>query len=881
MSMSKFARSTLHINKACSVVDKQIKNNTAVRTLKGLRNISNYKNVCNKWNAELVTIGVAKHGRIAKHFSNAGGECYEFKAETKKLLQIVAHSLYTDKEVFIRELISNSSDALEKRRFLQTASTKNVDDTSGDELANIPLHIKVSADANKNLFIIEDSGIGMNKEEVIENLGTIAKSGSLNFLNSLKERSSKTDDGNNISEQSGEKRTESSKPGDNIIGQFGVGFYSSFVVSDQVEVFTRSYDSNSVGYHWKSDGNGTFSLKEVQEDLPRGTKIICHLKDSCKEFSNIHRVQEIVEKFSSFINFPVYIVNRKRDIKGSKGIVKGENGESQMQEKMSDEGVGEETMNKMDTTFVNAKELETMNQEEDDSASKISSAKEEEIEELRKDVYDEVQINNQKPLWCKNNVTEEEHEKFFKFLNKKKSYDDNKSYIYKLQYKTDAPVSIKSVFYIPEEAPSRLFQQNNEIEVSLYCKKVLIKKNADGIIPKWLHFVKGVIDCEDMPLNISRENMQDTTLINKISRVVVTKILKTLEKEALNDEEKFRKFYSNYSYYLKEGVLEDSSSSFYKSILMNLLRFYSIQEKRIISLKDYVNKFKNGQKKIYYFCVNEINVALSSPYMEPFKKQNIDVLLLFEEIDEFVLMNLQEFNGSKFVSIDSSQNEDFDEIVLNANEGEIGNAENDPKQGKKQTEKKHIFTESQKSELAKYFKDVLGSKCSDVKFSDRLTESPAVVTGFLSPTLRKVMKATMKNASFQDNNMLHNLPATLELNPSHTIITSIYHLKSSNQEVSKLLVQQLYDNACIAAGILEDPRSLLTKLNELLALTARYAYHYENNTSNAETHVEHTTPSAEETVGNTEMLINSKELLHDTRMDEQGNVAKETQSSKL
>ncbi|ETW48718.1 hypothetical protein PFMALIP_03256 [Plasmodium falciparum MaliPS096_E11] len=485
-------------------------------------------------------------------------------------------------------------------------------------------------------------------------------------------------------------------------------------------------------------------------------------------------------------------------------------------------------------------------------------------------IVEEILVNKQKPLWCKDNVTEEEHRHFFHFLNKNKSYnEDNKSYLYNMLYKTDAPLSIKSVFYIPEEAPSRLFQQSNDIEISLYCKKVLVKKNADNIIPKWLYFVKGVIDCEDMPLNISRENMQDSSLINKLSRVVVSKILKTLEREADINEEKYLKFYKNYNYNLKEGVLEDSNKNHYKNSLMNLLRFYSINQNKFISLKQYVNNFRNNQKNIYYFSANDKNVALNSPYMEPFKKQNIDVLLLLEEIDEFVLMNLQTYKDAKFVSIDTSQNEDFDEAVLNTNKND-----NEKKQS-------IFFNDEQKKELQAYFKQVLGSKCSDVKFSERLTTSPAVVTGFLSPTLRKVMKATMKNSDFNDNtnnsnnmNMFQNLPATLELNPSHTIVTSIYHLKNTNQEVAKLLVQQLYDNACIAAGILEDPRSLLSKLNELLLLTARYAYHYEKkdiqeNTKDQPIDVKDNTMAIDN-------IVNTKE--NNTNDD---SVMKEAQSSNL
>ncbi|SBT71284.1 heat shock protein 90, putative [Plasmodium malariae] len=731
MSLSKFARNTLQISKVCSIAEKKASNK--ITTQNGVRNVSScINNVHNKWMNRRYLNGRVNSDR-RKHFST--GESYEFKAETKKLLQIVAHSLYTDKEVFIRELISNSSDAIEKLRFTQNASIK-IADSSVEEEKNIPFYIKISTDEKEKLFIIEDSGIGMTKQEVIDNLGTIAKSGSLNFLNSIKEKNIKK---KNTLTESGEKE-ELSNTGD-IIGQFGVGFYSA----------------------------------------------------ESAESAEAAKVAKAVEVSESAEADAVEKIGLRTDSKGERMNTGAD---------VAEQGPSEEDAKKRSAT-------------EGGRADDVMT--------------EEILINNQKPLWCKENVSEEEHRNFFKFLNKKKGYDDNTSYIYKLMYKADAPMSIKSVFYIPEEAPSRLFQQNNEIEISLYCKKMLVKKNADNIIPKWLYFIKGVVDCEDMPLNISRENMQDSTLMNKLSRVVVTKILKNLEKEADHNEEKYLKFYKNFNYNLKEGILEDSTKNHYKGILMNLLRFYSINLNKYISLKEYMNSVIDGQKNIYYFSANDRDVALTSPYMEPFKKQDMDVLLLLEEIDEFVLMNLQSYNGAKFVSIDTSQNEDLDDVILNTNKN-INSSNSSNNNSGKQNEQSNFFTQEQKKELQKYFKDVLGSKCSEVKFSERLTVSPAVVTGFLSPTLRKVMKATMKNADFQDN-MLHNLPATLELNPTHTIITSIYHLKNTNQEVAKLLVHQLYDNASIAAGILDDPRSLLTRLNELLLLTARYAYHYERKDS--------------------------------------------------
>ncbi|CAD2103983.1 TNF receptor-associated protein 1 [Plasmodium vinckei petteri] len=799
MSLSKISRTSLQLIKGSSILENHGRNKFGASQL---ARCINTKCVLNKsvWNGKKNNQYNLEGKRL---FSTS--ENYEFKAETKKLLQIVAHSLYTDKEVFIRELISNSSDAIEKLRFTQTASIKDVDSnnkTEGDTIEDKepPFYIKVSTNDKDKLFIIEDNGIGMNKTEVIENLGTIAKSGSQHFINALKEK--------------GELNKNSQAT--DIIGQFGVGFYSTFVVSDFVEVFTKSHEDGSVGYHWKSDGNGTFTLTE-DNSIERGTKIVCHLKETCSDFSNINKVQTIVEKFSSFINFPVYILNKKQTPSEPKQV--------------------------SDTS----------------EAGEVSKTSEPE----KSDEVEEILINSQKPLWCKDEVSEEEHKKFFNFLNKNKSYnDDNKSYLYKLLYKTDAPMSIKSVFYIPEEAPSRLFQQNYDIDVSLYCKKVLVKKCADNIIPKWLHFVKGVIDCEDMPLNISRESMQDSTLMSKLSRIVVTKILKTLEKEASMDEDKYLKFYKNFSYNLKEGILEDSTKNMYKNVMMNLLRFYSVNQKKYISLNEYVKNFKDTQKNIYYFSANDINIALSSPYMESFKNKQVDVLLLFEEIDEFVLMNLQSYNDSKFVSIDSSQKEDLDEIILNNENGNMTSDNNNENNNTSGGNNKIAFTQDQKAELEKYIKQVLGPKCSDVKFSERLCSSPAVVTGFLSPTLRKVMKATMKNSDMHEN-MLQNLPATLEINPTHTIITSIYHLKNTNNQVAKLLVEQLYDNACIAAGILEDPRSLLTKLNELLLLTARYAYHYEKKTdesSNSVDKSDRSNISDGENGSNIDNTMNSNEM---------------------
>ncbi|GFE54255.1 heat shock protein [Babesia ovis] len=636
------------------------------------------------------------------------GDTYEFKAEIQKLLQIVAHSLYTDKEVFVRELISNASDALEKLRFLE-ATREGLANNKIDP--DVPYKIKISTNPEEKTFIIEDTGVGMTKDEIINNLGTIAKSGSLAFLE--------------------DPALNAKDKANAIIGQFGVGFYSSFVVSKKVEVFTRSYDPEKgvKGYHWSSDGAGSFRIEEI-EGLPRGTKIVCHLRDDCVLFANSANVKKVAEKFSAFVNFPLYI------------------------------------------------------QEKDA----------------------ETEITTQKPLWIEKNASDEEHTKFFRYLN-------NASWgepMYKIPFHSDAPLSIKSLFYIPEDAPSRMFHTANEVGVSLHSRKILIKKSADAIIPKWLFFIKGVIDCEDIPLNVSRELVQDSQLVKKLGNTVVKRILKFFQDESKRDPEKFRKFYDKYNYYLKEGVLDESHNQGpYREQLLQLLRYETSmgEPNELVSLDDYIAQMKENQKNIYYFCAANRETAMASPYMETFKRRNRNVMLLYEDIDEFVSMNIQDYKGKKMVAIDSPE-DDFEPDLEEIEKEDAAEIE--------------ILTDEQREKLSGFVKTTLGAKVTDVKFSDRLVDSPAVVTGFLSSALRKVMKATMQSAPGASSS-LSSMPATLEINPKHKICATIYHVMQHDEEVAKMLVEQLYDNASIAAGIVDDPRTMLGRLNNMLALTAKYA----------------------------------------------------------
>jgi len=610
----------------------------------------------------------------------------------------VAKSLYTDKEVFIRELISNASDACEKLRFMQsTQALKNVND---EEVAP---RIRISTDEAERQFIIEDTGMGMTRAELIDHLGTIAKSGSLDFL------------------QRGE--SDASK----IIGQFGVGFYSTFVVADRVQVFTKSADpeKGTQGYLWESDGSGSYTITEAP-DIARGTKIVLTLKDDTTEFAKMVNVKKAATKFSSFIDFPLTIVEES----------------------------------------------------------------------------EEKEVNKQDALWMKSSATAEEHTEFFRYLNGS-SYGEP---YYAMMYQTDAPLSIKSCFYMPdpENAPSRLFTRDPEVGVSLHSRRVLVKKQADGVIPKWLHWIKGVVDCEDMPMNISRESMQDTRLVEKLSMAVVRRILRFLDQQAKKDQEKYSKFFKAYSYYLKAGIIEDKEANFsrHKDDILKLLRFECSNKPKgeAISLEEYISTSKDGQKNIYYFCVPDRQTGLSSPYMEQFVKRERNVLMMYEDIDEYVVNSIEGFKGTKFVSVDSAD-KDFELDLDKPDEEEHKN--------------ERVLAEQEQKELETFIKSVLSERVQEVKFSDRLVSSPAVITSILTPHMRKMMKQMM--AGKEDTGM-NNVPVTLELSPKHHIVTTLHSIKDSNETVARIAVEQLYDNACIAAGTLDDPRTLLTRLNKVLEM---------------------------------------------------------------
>ncbi len=607
-------------------------------------------------------------------------EKHEFQAEVKQVLDIVVHSLYTDKEIFIRELISNASDATEKLRHTQLTE-KAIHD------ADLELEIKVESDEKKQQIIIQDFGIGMTRDELIENLGTIAHSGSKAFLKAMQE--------------SGEKN-------ENLIGQFGVGFYSVFMVADKVEVFTRTWKEDGEELCWTSDGSGSYEIIESNADLQRGTRIVIHLKDSYKEFAEKSRLETTINNYSTFIQFPIKV-----------------NGEA----------------------------LKTMS-----------------------------------ALWLKNkkDISDEDYKEFYKF--QAKAFDDPQFW---LHFSADAPLEINALLFTPTENMEGFGFGRMEPSVSLYCRKVLIDEAPKNLIPEWLRFLKGVVDSSDLPLNISRESMQDSSLVQKLSKVITKRYLKQLEEKANKDPEAYDTFWKRFGIFLKEGVTSDFT---HKEQLLNLLRFESTytKEGETTGLGDYLSRAHESQKDIYFLFGPTRNAIEKSPYLEAFKSRNIEVLLTFEPIDEFVMNHAQSFNEKSLTSVDSADL-DLDAIAPES--------DND-------TQAEALDPESEKS-LCEFLKKTL-SDIKEVSASARLINSPAMIVNsdkMMTAQMKKMMKAMQKADGMPDaETNIH-----LEVNPKHPLIKNLSTLHSSNPEIAELIAHQILDTARVSAGLIEDPSALVER----------------------------------------------------------------------
>jgi len=613
--------------------------------------------------------------------SDTPTEKHTFQAEVRQLLDIVIHSLYTDKEIFVRELVSNASDALEKLRHFELTGEKIHDDA-------LPLEINISTDDTAHTITIQDYGLGMTHDELVENIGTIAKSGSKAFAAAIQE-----------SRESGGDPSQ-------LIGQFGVGFYSSFMVASEVRVYTRSFKEDGENLVWISDGQGEYRIERTPDTQRRGAKIVVKLTDECKEFAQKHRVEEILKRYSSFVQFPINL-----------------NGE---------------------------------------------------------------RLNTVQALWLrnKNEVKEEEYTEFYKF--QANAFDEPR---HTLHFAADAPLAINALLFTPKENIERFGFGRMEPGVSLYCKKVLIDNKPEGLLPEWLRFLRGVVDSADLPLNISRETMQDSALVQKLNKILTGRFLKHLSAEAKKNPDAFKDFYDQFGIYLKEGITTDFAN---KEKLSKLLRYESslTEAGTRTSLDDYLGRMQEDQKEIYFLYAPSRESIESGPYLEAFTARNLEVIFLYEPIDEFVMNHVQEFEEKKLVSADSA---------------DVELADND-------SGKESVLSEEEQANLTDWLKETLGEKVTEVSASKRLVDSPAIALNsdkMMTPSMRRIMKAMQQETDGPAQ-------VRLEINPTHILMQKLHGLKDSNPELAQLVAAQILDNSMIAAGFIEDPRTMVNRIYDIL-----------------------------------------------------------------
>lgn len=628
---------------------------------------------------------------------DAHKETLGFQTEVKQLLNLMIHSLYSNKEIFLRELVSNAADAADKLRF-EALSDDALYEDDGE------LNIRVSFDKDAGTVTIADNGIGMNREEVIENVGTIARSGTRKFFDSL----------------TGDQTKDS-----HLIGQFGVGFYSAFIVADKVTLRTRRAGLGSEhGVQWESAGEGDFTIETI-EKADRGTEIILHLRDGEDEFLSGWRLRNIISKYSDHINLPILM---------AKEPVPNEDGE------IDEADQGDETVNKATA------------------------------------------------LWTltKNDISDDDYKEFYKQIAH--DFQDPMSWSHN---KVEGNVEYTSLLYIPSKAPFDLWDRDRMHGIKLYVKRVFIMEDSDQLMPRYLRFIRGVIDTNDLPLNVSREILQSSKTIDTIRAASVKKVLSELNKMAKNEPEQYTEFWEEFGQVIKEGPGEDFAN---KETLAKLLRFASTEtgsQDQTVSLEDYVSRMKDKQDKIYYITAESFAAAKNSPHLEVFRKKGIEVLLLSDRVDEWLTQSLTEFDGKHMQSVAKG---DLD----------LGELE-DEEEKKAQEEIDKNF-----EDLVARVKTTLDDKVKDVRITHRLTDSPACLVADhydMSANLERMLKAAGQEVS--------GSKPILELNPEHPMVAKLKDEADDTRFTDWTSI--IFDQALLAeGGQLEDPANYVKRINELL-----------------------------------------------------------------
>jgi len=614
-------------------------------------------------------------------------EVHEYQAEMQKLLEILVHSLYTEREIFLRELVSNASDALSKVQ-LTTLTEENVLDKDAD------LQIAITFDEDNSQIVIEDTGCGMTKDELVENLGTIANSGTLKFLQQAK----------------AEK-----KSAENLIGQFGVGFYSVFMVADRVELTTRSWQVDAQAWQWSSGGGGQYELSPAVNNQ-RGTRITIFLKEDAKEFCSEWRLESIIKKYSNYLPFPVKLKDKT--------------------------------------------------------------------------------INQVKAIWtqAKSEVKTDEYTEFYKQIT-----HTQQDPLHHLHFNIDAPIQYYALLYFPESIGNEVLYARESKDVALYAQKVLIQSGNTHLFPSYLRFVQGVVDSEDIPLNVSRENVQKNALIEKIKNSLTLRVLKELQSLSEQNVEKYGKFWQQYGTLIKEGVSADFKN---KNRLMDLLRFNSsVSEDSSpeVTLKDYVGRMREEQKDIFYVTGGSREAILHNPNLEYFRKQSLEVLFMTDQIDDFMIADLREYDGKTLKNISQG---DIDEI----NDSDISAPESS-------------LSKEEKNDIIAFFEKQLKDRVSGVSDSKRLVDSPcSLVTpkDGMTAQMEKMMK--MMDQKFQGEKR------NMEVNMSHPIIQNLSEILQKDKKHPFLedSVEQLYENSMLVEGLLEDPVQVLSRFQKFMESASAY-----------------------------------------------------------
>ena len=614
-------------------------------------------------------------------------EVHKYQAEMQKLLEILVHSLYTEREIFLRELVSNASDALSKVQLTTLTEEKVLN-------KNAELQVTITFDEDKRMIVIDDSGCGMTKDELVENLGTIANSGTLKFL---------------------QQSQAENKSVENLIGQFGVGFYSVFMVADRVELTTRSWQVDGQAWLWSSEGGGQYEIIPADYEQ-RGTRVKVFLKEDAKEFCSEWRIESIIKKYSNYLPFPVKVKDKT--------------------------------------------------------------------------------INQVKAIWTqsKSEVKDDEYKEFYKQI----SHSQQEPF-HHLHFNIDAPIQYYALLYFPESVGNEVLYARESKDIALYAQKVLIQSGNTHLLPSYLRFVQGVVDSEDLPLNVSRESVQKNALIEKINNSLTLRVLKELQLIADQNVGKYGKFWQQYGTLLKEGVSSDFKN---KKRLMDLLRFNSsISEDSSmdVTLKDYVSRMREEQKDIFYVTGGSREAILHNPNLEYFRKQGLEVLFLTDHIDDFMVTDMREYDGKSLKNISQGDIDGINDNDMSAPESSLSKEE--------------------KSDILAFFKKQLKDRVNDVTDSKRLVDSPCSLV-----TPKDGMTAQMEKMMKMMDQKFKGEKRNLEVNMSHPIIQNLSEILQKNKKHPFLIdsVEQLYDNSLLVEGLLENPVQILSRYQKFIESASSY-----------------------------------------------------------